>query len=337
MKKILITGAAGYIGSALTPFLASRGFKVIAVDRFFFGDFKKKIKNVKVVKADIRNLNSKIFQNVYGVIDLAAISNDLTGEKFKKETHEINFISRFNNAKKAKKYGVKKYILPSSCSNYGKIPNKDVADEGYRLKPLTNYSKANANAEKKILKLANDNFCVTILRQGTVYGYSPRMRFDLVINRMTHDAWNNGLINLLRDGTQRRPTLHIKDAIRAMYFMLITDENKINKEIFNVGGDNNNLMIKDIVKKIKKIFKKQIKVQFYGSKDHRSYFVSFNKINSIGFKTKYNPDDGIKEILKNLKKGKIKLEPNTITLEWYQKLEYWNKIIKNTSLKGKIF
>ena len=337
MKKILITGAAGYIGSMLTPFLVSKGFKVIAVDRFFFGDFKKKIRNVKIIKADIRNLDSKIFKNVYSVIDLAAISNDLTGEKFKKETRDINFISRLNNAKKAKKNGVKKYILPSSCSNYGKIPNSDVADEGYKLNPLTNYSKANANAEKEILKLANDNFCVTILRQGTVYGYSPRMRFDLVINRMTHDAWKNNLVNLLRDGTQRRPTLHIKDAIRAMHFMLKKDKKFINKEIFNVGGDNNNIVIKDIVTKIKKIFKRKIRVKFYGSKDHRSYFVSFKKINSIGFKTKYNPDDGIKEILKNLKRRKIKLDPNTITLDWYQKLEYWNKIIKNTSLNGKIF
>ena len=337
MKKILITGAGGYIGCMLTPFLASKGFKVIALDRFFFGDFKKKIRNVKIIKADIRNLNLKIFENIYGVIDLAAISNDLTGENFKKETHEINFISRLNNAKKAKKCGVKKYILPSSCSNYGKIPTSDIADENYKLNPLTNYSKANANAEKEIIKLANDKFCVTVLRQGTVYGYSPRMRFDLVINRMTHDAWKNNLINLLRDGTQRRPTLHIKDAIRAMHFILSKDPRYINKQIFNVGGKNNNLMIKDIVKKIKKIFNKNIKVKFYGSKDYRSYYVSFKKINSIGFKTKYNPNDGIKEILTNLKKGKIKLDPNTITLDWYKELEYWNKIINKTSIKGKIF
>ncbi len=227
--------------------------------------------------------------------------------------------------------------MPSSCSNYGKIPNNKIADEKYKLNPLTNYSKANALAEKNILKLANKKFSVTVLRQGTVYGYSPRMRFDLVINRMTYDTWKKGLIYLLRDGTQRRPTLHIKDAIRAMHLMVKLDSEKINKQIFNVGGDNNNMTIKGITNKIKKVFKKKIKIIFYGSKDFRSYFVSFEKIKKIGFKAKYSPEDGIKEILYYLKKGKIDLTPSTITLDWYQKLEHWNKIINKVAIGKKIF
>ncbi len=337
MKKIIVTGAGGYIGSLLTPYLADKNYKILAIDRFFFGNFIKKKKNIKFLNQDIRNLKKNVFKNVYAIIDLAAISNDLTGEKFKKETFEINFKSRLRNARIAKKYNVKKYILPSSCSNYGKIPNNKIADEKYKLNPLTNYSKANALAEKNILKLANKKFSVTVLRQGTVYGYSPRMRFDLVINRMTYDTWKKGLIYLLRDGTQRRPTLHIKDAIRAMHLMVKLDSEKINKQIFNVGGDNNNMTIKGITNKIKKVFKKKIKIIFYGSKDFRSYFVSFEKIKKIGFKAKYSPEDGIKEILYYLKKGKIDLTPSTITLDWYQKLEHWNKIINKVAIGKKIF
>ena len=337
-KLIIVTGAGGYIGTLLVPSLIKSGYKVRAIDRFFFGEkYLKKSKNLEIIYADIRNLNYKNFKNAYAIIDLAAISNDLTGEKFKKETFEINFKSRLRNAKLAKKYKVKKYILPSSCSNYGKIPKSKIADENYRLNPLTNYSKANALAEKNILKLANKNFSVTILRQGTVYGYSPRMRFDLVINRMTYDYWKKGLIYLLRDGTQRRPTLHIKDAIRAMNLMLRLDPSKINKEIFNVGGDKNNMTIKGITEKIKKVFKKKIKIVFYGSKDFRSYFVSFEKIKKLGFNAKYSPEDGIREILKSLNKRKIDLTPSTITLDWYQKLEYWNKIINKVAIDKKIF
>lgn len=337
-KTILVTGAGGYIGSMLVPFLLKSKFKVIAIDRFFFGDLniKKNNKNLTIIRDDVRNLKSSYLNGVYAVIDLAAISNDVTGERYSKETFEINFKARFKLAQMAKQKKIQRYILPSSASNYGKIKDTEIATENFKLNPLTNYSKANAKAEKNILELSDDKFCVVVLRQGTVYGYSPKMRFDLVINRMAYEAWKNNKLFLMKDGTQRRPTLHIKDAIRAMKMMLIIDKSKINKQIFNVGCEGNNISILKLADILKKQFNKKLKIEWYGSKDYRSYYVSFDKITKLGFKGKFKPEDGINEIVEKLDKKIINLHEKTITLDWYEKLEYWKNILDKILIKDKL-
>ena len=335
-KKILVTGAGGYIGTVLVPSLLRSGYKVLAIDRFFFGNYLKPSKNLKIIHDDIRSIKKEYFKDVFAVVDLAAISNDPSGEKFKKETYEINYKARVQTAKLAKKNNVLKYLLPSSCSNYGRIGNKEVADEKFKLNPLTNYSKANAKAEKEILKLANEKFCSTIFRQGTLFGYSPRMRLDIAINGMTYGIFNEKKLPVMRDGTQRRPMLHIKDCVRAIKFFLATDNNKLSGEIFNIGGKENNYSINDLVKIYKKVFKNNFKILWYGSPDNRSYFVSFDKINKLGFKTLYNAEYGIKELYKIYRKKNIRKSSINITLEWYSELEKWNNIINHCSINSKI-
>ncbi len=338
MKKIVIvTGAGGYIGSSLVPYLLKSGYKVRAIDRFFFGEnFLPKHKDLQIIYDDIRNLKKKIFKNVHGIIDLAALSNDVTGQEYVKETFDINYKARLRNAKLAKECGVLRYILPSSCSNYGKIKTTEIANENYKLKPLTNYSKANSLAEKSIISLNTKNFVVTVLRQGTVYGYSPKMRFDLVINRMTYEAWKNKRLFLMKDGNQRRPTLHIKDAIKAMKFILNMESGLVNGEIFNVGCEGNNMKIKEIAKLINTFFDNKLKIEWYGSKDDRSYFVNFDKIREIGFKGKYKPIDGIKQLIKKLENKVIELEPHTLTLDWYKNLESWNDYLSKIKYNNKL-
>ena len=336
-KLIIVTGAGGYIGTCLVPYLLMKGYRVRAIDRFFFGEnFLNPNSNLEIIKEDIRNLDNHHFEDGFGIIDLAAISNDPSGEKYAKETFEINHLARYNNAKLAKSNGLKKYIIPSSCSNYGKIKDSEIADETFKTNPLANYSAANIKAENDILPLSNQKFCVVVLRQGTVYGYSPKMRFDLAINGMTFGAWENGILPLMRPGTQRRPFLHIKDVLRVMNFMLKKDPKQVNGEIFNAGGQNNNYSISDLAEIFKNLFKNKLEIEWYGSADDRSYFVSFEKIKKLGFVNKYIAQDGINELIPKLESGEIDKTDETITLKWYETLEYWQQKINSLEIKGKL-
>ena len=218
--KIHVTGGAGYIGSVLVPKLLEYGHEVIVSDRFFFGDTLPDHQRLTKKRADSRNLDSSLFEGVDAVIDLVAISNDPSGEKFAEATFEINHKSRLRTAKLAKEHGSERYILPSSCSIYGFQEDGHIADEESPTNPLTSYSKANEMAEKDILPLADEKFVVTVVRQATVYGFSNRMRFDLAINGMTYGAWRERKLPLMRDGKQWRPMIHVKDTSDAMIFML---------------------------------------------------------------------------------------------------------------------
>ncbi len=340
MKTVLVTGAGGYIGSVLVPKLLKEGYKVKALDRFFFG--KEKIKpseNLILIQDDVRKYSPSILDGVDYVIDLVAISNDPSGEFFNKATWQINFMSRVRTAKLAKQKGIKKYILPSSCSIYGF--QESIVDEDSPTNPLTTYAKANEKAEQTILPLADDNFCVTVIRQSTIFGYSPRMRFDLAINGMTYGAWKTGKLPLMRDGTQYRPMVHVQDTTDVMIKLLQEKPEKINKQIFNVGGDNLNYQIghlgEIVAKVVKSITGKTIEIEWYGDPDKRSYRVSFKKIEKfLNWKPKWNAEKGVAELVEKLESGVIDKVTETITLNWYKELEKWYNIIEELKMYGGI-
>lgn len=319
----LITGGGGYLGSVLVPMLLSRGYKVVVVDRFFWGkevfNKHKKDKNLLLITKDTRSLEKKDLEDIEVVIDLASLSNDPAGEINPKNTLDINYLSRVRTAKIAKSAGVKKYILASSCSVYG---FRDVVlNEKSKLSPITTYAKSSALAEKHTLKLKTKKFCVTILRQGTLYGTSPRMRFDLVVNTMVLSYFKNKHISVL-GGEQWRPLLHVADSARA--FIKIAEENprKVNGEIFNVGEDRQNYQIKNLAKLIAKTLNNNSEIAIENAQsDFRSYKVSFKKIHDkLGFRTKENPSKTANELYKALKMGKVKFTLKTKTVDWYKHL-----------------
>lgn len=340
MKHVLVTGAGGYIGSVLVPTLLKNGYKVTAVDRFFFGQERLDDHDqLTLVKEDSRRLQPQIFEGIDHVIDLVAISNDPSGELFESATWQINYESRVRTAEMAKTAGVKRYILPSSCSIYGF--QEGVADETSPTNPLTVYAKANEKAEQGVLKLADDDFVVVVMRQATVFGYSPRMRFDLAINGMTYGAFTNQKLPLMRDGTQYRPMLHVQDTSDVMNLLLSADKNSINGEIFNVGSEGNTYQLGDLGKKVAKTVGEElgqkIPIEWYGDPDHRSYRVSFQKIqDTLGWTPKMDAEAGSREIIKKLKSGELEKTTDTLTLNWYQELVKWHKIIKNAEMYGGI-
>ena len=334
--KVLVTGAGGYIGTTLVPLLLTEGHDVMAVDRFFFGTEKlEKHNNLQLIKEDSRKISPDLFKGVDAVIDLVAISNDPSGELYQDHTYQINHQSRLRTAKLAKENGVKRYILPSTCSIYGFQDKNFVADENTTTNPLTTYAKANEMAENDILPLADSNFCVVVLRQSTVYGFSPRMRFDLAINGMTYGAWKTGKLPLMRDGTQWRPMVHVSDTAKAQIFMLTKDASKVNGQIFNVGSKENSYQLGPLAEIVKDTIG-NVEIEWYGDADLRSYRVSFDKIESLGYKATKTAEDGVKEILTKLEDGSLTKSADTITLDWYMKLTEWHKRIKEIEKYGGI-
>lgn len=312
--RVLVTGAGGYIGSILVPMLLDEGHEVRAIDKFWFGRDKLPVhSDLAVITEDIRRLTTWHFGECDAVIDLAAISNDPAGEAFVRETWEINHTARVMNAHMAKAAGVKRYILPSSCAVYGFNP--EPVHEGSPVNPLTAYAKANYEAERGVLPLADQSFDVIVLRQATVYGLSPRMRFDLSANVMTYDAMKIGEITIGGEGSQMRPFVHVRDTARAQMHML-TAEN-VSGRVFNVGGEN--VSIRDLAQRIGAQTRcPRIKSQ--GVTDHRSYQVDFSKIHSTGWKPVRRIEDGAVEISQAIRFDSLTKSANTITLDWYKRM-----------------
>jgi len=332
-KHVLVTGGAGYIGSVLTELLLERGYEVTILDRFFFGDTIADLRvhpKLHIVRDDVRwwadgGLQGK---GIDAVCDLAALSNDPAGELDPAKTLEINHEGRARICRMAKHAGVRRYVLASSCSIYGF--QDDAVNETSPINPLTTYAVANHRAEEATLALASPGFNVTALRQATVYGLSRRMRFDLAINGMTLALFKNGSVKILRDGTQWRPMVHIRDTSRAFITVLEADPASVNGEIFNVGSDDQNLQIRPLAERLCHALGLQYVEDWYGDPDHRSYRVSFQKIRDrLGYTTRFTPEDGAKEIFRALEQGAVHDGPTTRTVDWYKSLIQWHDTLKD--------
>ena len=337
--KVLVTGGAGYIGSVMVQMLLDEGFDVVVLDRFFFG--KETLKDVDghprltLVKDDIRWFDPSLMKGVDAVIDLAALSNDPSGELDPKITMEINYKGRVRVARLAKKHGAEKYIFASTCSVYGF--QEGIVNENSPTNPLTTYARSAILAEQDIMPLGDSEFSVTFLRQATVYGLSPRMRFDLVINAMVLYLWKERKLRIMRDGKQWRPFVHIKDTSRAFIKVLEADNDMVNKQIFNVGSNNQNYQILPLAQMLADALGMELQYEWYGDPDKRSYKVDFSKIKEVlGFKPKYTPKDAAKEIYQALDEGRIKDDIKTRTVQWYKYLLEAHRIIRDVELNGRI-
>lgn len=340
-KTILVTGAGGYIGSELVGQLLKKGYKVKALDRFFFGievlDEYLGNPNIEIIKEDIRYFPKEILKNVYGVIDLASISNDPSCDLNPKITYSINFQGSTRTAKIAKEMGVERYIFSSSCSVYGQGENLQL-DESSKTSPVSLYAKLKLKTEKKLLSLADDNFCLTCQRNATVYGISKKMRFDLIINIMTLHAFKNKKIFITGGGKQWRPLIHLQDLIRAFILILEADKKKINGEIFNTGSNQQNYQVYEVANLIKKNIPDAIIENVPSDPDKRSYNVNFSKIQKVlGFRPQKDIENGIKEIKDALEKRKITDDIKTKTVDYYKYLIETDKILREVKYKNRIF
>jgi len=321
--RVLVTGGAGYLGSVLVPMLLGEGHDVTVVDRFFFGDdtLPKSGAGTRLtnVRTDVRWCDGKIFENHDAVVDMAALSNDPAGALDPWKTYEINYLGRSRTARLAKEAHVRRYVATSSCSVYGfqdgwlteaSIPN-----------PLTAYARANVLVERDNLPLGDEEFTTTAVRFATLYGLSPRMRFDLAINGMVAGGIKTGKIPVMRDGKQWRPFLHVRDASRAIVALLATDSSTINRQVINVGSEEQNFQIQPLAQAVSGAMRDPPALEWYGDPDARSYKVSFAKVRStLHFAPELGPTDAVREIESALRSGITSQSPRTSTVGWYQHL-----------------
>jgi len=338
--RVLVTGGAGYIGSVLMRMLLDKGYKVLCLDRLFFG--RETLADVlgdpnfELLKDDIRWFDPKVLEGVHIVMDLASLSNDPSGELNPAKTIDINYLGRVRVAKLSKRYSVERYILASTCSVYG-FHEDTILDEASATNPLTTYAKANVMAEEDILPLASRDFSVTVLRQATVYGISPRMRFDLAINGMTLSLFKDKKIKVMRDGSQWRPFIHVKDTSRAFINVIEAPTDSVNGQIFNVGSNDQNFQILPLANTICKAVGIDPEIQWYGSPDNRSYRVNFDRIRScLSFAAEFVPSDGVKEIYEALQNGKLIESAKTRTVDWYRHLLEADSLAREVSLRDSI-
>ena len=310
VKKIFVTGGAGYIGSLLIPFLLKKGHKVKVYDTLFFGsDFFKKNQNLMIVKGDIRDTKKlKKECNGYDVfLHLACISNDASYVLDENLSKSINFDSFEPMVKAAKEVKIKRFIYASTSSVYG-ISNEKNVKEDHPLVPLTLYNKYKGLCEPILLENIDNTFEGVIFRPATVCGYAPRLRLDLSVNILTNHAYNKNKITVF-GGNQLRPNLNIKDYCLAVELLINSDKKKVNKEIFNIGYENMSILkIAELVQQVfKKKYSKKIEIIRTHSDDNRSYHINSDKVKyKLGFIPKFTITDAIESILDAFESNKIK-------------------------------
>ena len=313
-RSIILIGGEGYIGTVVRNFFLKKKFKVNSIDNVIYKQrlkIDKSNKNFKFIKYDFAN--KKIFNFLdkldhENLIVLGSIVGDPITKKYPDITKKINLEATERLLKYALKKGFRKIIFVSTCSNYGIFDKNSLAKENSRLNPKSLYAKTKVKIEKKLLKIVKKgNSEITILRFATAFGLSDRMRFDLTINQFVREIYLNKKIEVY-DPYTWRPYCHVKDFANII-FQIVSKENvKRGKcEIFNAGSSKNNFNKMMLINKIKKYIKNFKIVLQNDSADQRDYKVNFSKIKKVyGFKKITSIDEGIKEILKELKKGKFK-------------------------------
>ena len=323
MKKIFITGGAGYVGSRLVPRLLSLGHKVTVYDLMIYGEnvLENHI-NLKKIKGDIRNID--LFnENLKGhdvIIHLACISNDPSFELNPKLGKSINLDAFEPMVKSSLKNKVNQFIYASSSSVYGIKKEKNVTEDMI-LEPLTDYSKFKGDCEKILNKYSSDDFITTTIRPSTVCGYAKRQRLDLVVNILTNHAFHNREIKVF-GGDQLRPNVHIEDMVDSYIAILNADYKKINSQIFNVGFKNQT--VNELAKDVVDIIGDDVKIIKSRSDDNRSYHVSSEKIREIlNFETKYTIKDAVSDLKEAFEK---KLLNKTFDNEFFFNIKRMNSI-----------
>ncbi len=304
--RILMTGGAGYLGSFAAPLLLSRGHEIRIFDRFCFGeepvDPLRGHPGCEIIQGDIRRLQEApgLLDGVDAVLHMAGLVNEPSCAINAEMAHDVNVESTRELAMLASNAGVSRFVLASTCSVYGQGVF-DVLDEASAPNPVTLYGETKRDAEQVVLGMNHGRFEPLVGRLGSVFGVSPRMRFDLAVNQMVATAVREQRINVYGGGRQHRSFVHIADACRAFAMLLEAPAELVRGQVFNVGDDRLNLRVADLAERIASLCHVTQLDYIQGDEETRSYQVDFTKVREcLGFACEHSLESGVEECLEML-------------------------------------
>lgn len=337
--KVLVTGAQGYIGIPLCSLLLDRGHAVIGLDTRLYGERRLDAGTMKyppLITKDIRTVTEEDLHGFDAVVHLAELSNDPLGELQPSVTYEINHGGSVRLAEKCKRAGITRFVYSSSCSVYG-AGHEDYKTEESETQPQTAYAHCKLLVERDVRPMADDTFSPTFLRNATVYGPSPSMRFDLVLNNLAGLAWTTQKIQMTSDGTPLRPLVHVLDVCQAMACTLEAPREAVHLETFNVGDTRENYRVKEIADIVAEAFP-GCQVSFGASQgDTRSYRVSFEKLRERlpGFSCTRTAADGARELREFFER--IRLSPDTFGFRAFTRVKQLRHLMETERIDQRFF
>jgi len=304
--RVLVTGHNGYIGCALVPILKRAGHEVVGLDSLLFEDctLGPDVDPVETIRKDVREVEAADLRGFDAIIHLAGISNDPLGDLNPECTYDVNYRASVRLAKLAKQAGVQRFLFSSSCSNYGAAGAEAVLTEEAAFNPVTAYGESKVLVEKEVSELADERFTPVFLRNATAYGFSARLRGDLVVNNLVGWAYTTGMVRLKSDGTPWRPLVHIDDISEAFVALMEAPKDIVHNQAFNVGRTEENYQMRDLAKIVMETVPgSQVTFAEGAGPDKRCYRVNCDKIRDAipAFKPRWTVREGARQLFEAYK------------------------------------
>ena len=308
-RAVLVIGGAGYLGSVLSHILIDQGYSVRVFDRLSFGNESlsdlEDNPRFECVQGDVRDITAltEALKGIDSVVLLAALVGERACDRDPQETVAVNYTATIAAAAACKYHQINRFVYASTDSAYG--IKEGIMDEEQSLSPVSLYGRLKVQVEQELLAMEDDNFAPTILRMATLYGLSPRMRFDLILNILAKQSVMTGKITIY-GGKQWRPLAHVADAAEAYKLALAAPLEKVKGEVFNVGSNEQNYQIYQLGDLVAEALPDVEVLTTDVAPDLRDYHVSFDKITeTLGYKVRYTPADALQEIREAIISGAI--------------------------------
>jgi nucleoside-diphosphate-sugar epimerase len=338
-EKVLVIGGAGYVGCVLVEELLAKGYSVRVLDRLMFGRTPALgfMDRVELVVEDMREFEPAHVEDCAAVVNLGGLSNDPTAEFAPRANEEMNTDASIRVAQVAREAGVSRLIFASTASIYDRGVAEEardvLVDEKTPVEPRAAYALSKLAAEREILPMADDDFAPLSFRQGTVFGFSPRMRYDLVVNTFVKDALESGTIHIFYGGAMWRPLIDVRDVARAYVTALESDPDLIRGEVFNLASGNHR--ISELALRVRgALANGGIAVELdvdYSYRLVRSYRISSDKVERVlGFHPKVSVEESVQRMIGEIRRyGYVDFShPRYYNIEWMKLLEEQAEIVR---------